>query len=144
VLIAPGGKQMKLVTRAGKAFVEINDDAPVNRFKPSVDYMFMSVAKSLYTHVVGVILTGMGKDGAKGMLELYNHGVRTIAQDEESSVVFGMPKEAIALGAAEFIVPLNGIAEKNYHHDKSKKNEKRSFVIANASLNQTKNKRRKR
>ncbi|MDO9182615.1 MAG: chemotaxis response regulator protein-glutamate methylesterase [Bacteriovorax sp.] len=112
VLIAPGGQQMKMISKGGKVYVEINDDEPVNRFKPSVDYMFLSVAKSLYTHTIAVILTGMGKDGARGMLELRNHGVRTIAQDEYSSVVFGMPKEAIALGGAEFVVPLSDIAEK--------------------------------
>lgn len=112
VLIAPGGFQMKMVHKNGKVFVEINDDAPVNRFKPSVDYMFMTVAKSLYTHTVAVILTGMGKDGAKGMLELRNLGVRTIAQDEETSVVFGMPKEAILIGGAEFVEPLGSIAER--------------------------------
>jgi two-component system chemotaxis response regulator CheB len=112
VLIAPGGMQMKMIHKNGKTFVEINDDAPVNRFKPSVDYMFLTVAKSLYIHTVAVILTGMGKDGAKGMLELRNLGVRTIAQDEESSVVFGMPKEAINIGAAEFIEPLSNIAER--------------------------------
>ncbi len=112
VLVAPGGFQMKMIKKNGKVFVEINDDAPVNRFKPSVDYMFMSVAASLYTHTVAVILTGMGKDGAKGMLELRNLGVRTIAQDEETSVVFGMPKEAINLGGAEFTEPLGCIAER--------------------------------
>ncbi|MBY0413767.1 MAG: chemotaxis response regulator protein-glutamate methylesterase [Bdellovibrionales bacterium] len=112
VLIAPGGQQMKLIHKNGKAFVEINDEAPVNRFKPSVDYMFLTVAKSLYTHTVAVILTGMGKDGAKGMLELRNLGVRTIAQDEETSVVFGMPKEAINIGGAEFVEPLGNIAER--------------------------------
>lgn len=112
VLIAPGGFQMKMVQKNGKVFVEINDDAPVNRFKPSVDYMFMTVAKNIYTHTVAVILTGMGKDGAKGMLELRNLGVRTIAQDEATSVVFGMPKEAINIGAAEFTEPLGNIAER--------------------------------
>lgn len=112
VLIAPGGFQMKMVQKNGKVFVEINDDAPVNRFKPSVDYMFMTVAKNIYTHTIAVILTGMGKDGAKGMLELRNLGVRTIAQDEATSVVFGMPKEAINVGGAEFIESLGNIAEK--------------------------------
>ena len=112
VLVAPGGKQMKMIYKNSKAFVEINDDEPVNRFKPSVDYMFKSVAESLFTHTVAVILTGMGKDGAKGMLELRNLGVRTIAQDEESCVVFGMPKEAIAIGAAEYVEPLTNIAER--------------------------------
>lgn len=112
VLIAPGGTQMKMVHKNGKTFVEINDDEPVNRFKPSVDYMFFSVAKNLYTNTVAVILTGMGKDGAKGMLELKRQGVRTIAQDEFTSVVFGMPKEAIHIGAADFIEPLPDIAER--------------------------------
>lgn len=112
ILIAPGGQQMKFVHKNGRSFVEINDDAPVNRFKPSVDYMFSSVAKNLFTSTIAVILTGMGKDGARGMLELKNQGVRTIAQDEFTSVVFGMPKEAIAIGAAEFIEPLSEIAEK--------------------------------
>ncbi len=112
VLIAPGGQQMKMVRRGNKTFVEINDDEPVNRFKPSVDYLFLSVAKALYTHTVAVILTGMGKDGARGMLELKNMGVRTIAQDEATSVVFGMPKEAINLGGAEFVEPLSQIAER--------------------------------
>jgi two-component system chemotaxis response regulator CheB len=74
--------------------------------------MFFSVAENIYTHTIAVILTGMGKDGARGMLELRNQGVRTIAQDEYSSVVFGMPKEAIAIGGAEFVEPLSEIAEK--------------------------------
>ena len=112
VLIAPGGFQMKLVQKGGKTFVEINQDEPVNRFRPSVDYMFLSLAQHVYTHTVAIILTGMGKDGAKGMLALRNAGVRTIAQDEETSVVFGMPKEAINIGGAEFIEPLGSIAER--------------------------------
>lgn len=112
VLIAPGGKQMKMVHKSGKTSVEITDDEPVNRFKPSVDYLFFTVAKSLFTHTVAVILTGMGKDGAKGMLELKRLGVQTIAQDEATSIVFGMPKEAINLGAADYIEPLPEIAEK--------------------------------
>lgn len=112
VLIAPGGFQMKMVQKNGKVLVEINDDAPVNRFKPSVDYMFMTVAKNIYTHTLAVILTGMGKDGAQGMLALRKLGVRTIAQNEETSVVFGMPKEAINVGGAEFIEPLGNIAER--------------------------------
>jgi len=112
VLIAPGGKQMKMVHKNGKTVVEITEDEPVNRFKPSVDYLFFSVAKNLYIHTIAVILTGMGKDGAKGMQELRKLGVRTIAQDEYSSVVFGMPKEAIALGGAEYVEPLGQIAER--------------------------------
>lgn len=112
VLIAPGGKQMKMIHKHGQTFVEINDDEPVNRFKPSVDYLFHSVAESLYTHTVGVLLTGMGKDGARGMLALKNKGVQTIAQNEETSIVFGMPKEAIAIGGASYVEALNDIAAK--------------------------------
>ena len=112
VLIAPGGKQMKLVYKNGMATVDINDDEPVNRFKPSIDYLFFSVAKNIYTNTVAVVLTGMGKDGAKGMLELKKCNAHTIAQDELSSVVFGMPREAIAIGAAQHIETLSGIAEK--------------------------------
>jgi two-component system chemotaxis response regulator CheB len=112
VLIAPGGKQMKMVVRNNKTYVEINDDEPVNRFKPSVDYLFCSVEKSLYCHTVAVLLTGMGKDGAKGMLALKNKNVHTIAQDEKSCVVFGMPREAIELGAASYVESIDKIAEK--------------------------------
>jgi two-component system chemotaxis response regulator CheB len=112
VIIAPGGQQMKMVMKNGKPFIEINDDAPVNRFKPSVDYMFESIVKNMYCHTVAVILTGMGKDGAKEMLKLKQKGAITIAQNEESCVVFGMPREAIALGAAIHIEPLTQIAEK--------------------------------
>lgn len=112
VIVAPGGSQMKMVRRNGKTFVEINDDAPVNRFKPSVDYLFKSVADNIFCHTVAVILTGMGKDGAKEMLNLKNKGVVTIAQNEESCVVFGMPREAIAIGAANYIEHLNNIAER--------------------------------
>lgn len=112
VLIAPGGMQMRMVHKNNKTFVEITDDEPVNRFKPSVDYLFLSAAKNLYTNTIAVILTGMGKDGAKGMLELNKKGVYTVAQDEASSVVFGMPKEAINIGAADHIESLHDIAER--------------------------------
>lgn len=112
VLIAPGGTQMKMVHKAGKTYIEITDDAPVNRFKPSVDYMFNTVCENLYTHTVGVLLTGMGKDGARGLLALRNKGVQTIAQNEETSIVFGMPKEAIEIGGAEYVEALQDIAQR--------------------------------
>jgi two-component system chemotaxis response regulator CheB len=112
VLIAPGGKQMKMVIRNNKTYVEINDDEPVNRFKPSVDYLFNSVEKNLNCHTVAVLLTGMGKDGAKGMLALKNKNVQTIAQDEKSCVVFGMPREAIEIGAVNYIEAIDNVAEK--------------------------------
>ncbi len=112
VLIAPGGKQMKFVEINGVAKVEINDDAPVNRFQPSVDYLFNSLADSnCQKNIVAAIFTGMGKDGALGMKALkQNKNAQTIAQDEKSSVVFGMPKEAIKLGCVDNIVSLDEAA----------------------------------
>jgi two-component system chemotaxis response regulator CheB len=112
VLIAPGGKQMKVIVKNDKRFVEINNDEPVNRFKPSVDYLFQSVEKNIFCHTIAVLLTGMGKDGAQGMLELKKKSVLTIAQDEKTCVVFGMPREAIEIGAANYVEPIEKIAEK--------------------------------
>lgn len=111
VLIAPGGTQMKIVDVNGEWRVKVNDDAPVNRHKPSVDYLFDSVTHTKIKNVVAVILTGMGSDGANGMKNLRDYGARTIAQDEESCVVFGMPREAIKKEAAEKVLPLQKIAE---------------------------------
>lgn len=110
VLIAPGGKQMKIVRTPTGYCVRITDDLPVNRHKPSVDFLFHSVAELIGSETVGVILTGMGADGAKGLLEIRKSGAKTIAQDEKTSVVFGMPKAAIELGAVERVVPLGRIA----------------------------------
>lgn len=111
-LVAPGGKQMSLKKTGEKLFVEINEDAPVNRHKPSVDYMFKTVAEKNIKKVVAVILTGMGGDGAVQMKALRDKGARTIAQNEQTCVVYGMPKEAVAKGGAEFVLPLEQIAEK--------------------------------
>ena len=111
-LLAPGGHQLK-VYRAGASYrVQITDDPPVNRFKPSVDVLFSSCAQHVGKHTVGVILTGMGQDGAVGMKELFDSGAQTMAQDEKTCVVFGMPKEAIALGGVQEVVPLEKIADK--------------------------------
>lgn len=111
ILVAPGGKQMKVVNSGGTYKVEINEDAPVNRFKPSVDYMFNSVKDSCRKkHIVAIVLTGMGKDGAQGMLNLRNIGALTIAQDEESSIVYGMPKECNEIGAAMSVEHKDDIA----------------------------------
>lgn len=101
VLIAPGGMQMKLVKKGKDHFVAIEDSPPVNRHKPSVDFLFDSV-KHEYdgSKVVAVLLTGMGADGAEGLLKLRTGGAYTIAQDEQTSVVFGMPREAIKRNAA--------------------------------------------
>ncbi|MCM2353582.1 MAG: chemotaxis-specific protein-glutamate methyltransferase CheB [Pseudobdellovibrio sp.] len=101
VLIAPGGMQMKLIKKGKDYFVAIEDSAPVNRHKPSVDFLFDSVKREYdCSKVVGVLLTGMGADGAEGLLKLKTGGAHTIAQDEQTSVVFGMPREAIKRNAA--------------------------------------------
>ena len=89
--------------------VEVKDGPLVSRHRPSVDVLFRSVAKAAGPNAIGVIMTGMGDDGAQGLLEMRQAGAATIAQDEASCVVFGMPKEAIAIGAAESILPLQRI-----------------------------------
>ena len=86
------------------------DGPPVHHQRPSVDVLFHSVAKQVGPNAVGVILTGMGADGAAGLLAMRQAGARTLAQDEKTCVVFGMPREAIALGAAEQVVPLDAMA----------------------------------
>lgn len=107
--IAPGHSHL-LLTRSGANYVtQIEASEPVNRHRPSVDVLFRSAAKYAGKNAVGVILTGMGKDGADGMLEMRNSGAYNFAQDEASCVVFGMPKEAIATGAVNEVVPLNDI-----------------------------------
>jgi len=110
VLIAPGGMQLKLVTCSSGYKVSVFDGAAVNRHKPSVDVLFDSVSELIGKNAIGIIMTGMGKDGAAGLLKMRKAGARTIAQDEHSCVVFGMPKEAIKLGAAEVIEPLEEIS----------------------------------
>lgn len=109
VLIAPGGFQMELDNRGGRWVVRVFDGEPVNRHKPSVDVLFRSVVKRFRGKVAAALLTGMGADGAAGLLELRGTGARTIAQDEETSVVYGMPREAVKRGAAEEILPLGRI-----------------------------------
>lgn len=99
-LIAPGDRHMILRADAGGYFVEINDGPPVNRHRPSVDVLFRSVAQVAGKNALGILLTGMGADGAQGLLEMKETGAHTIAQDEKSCTVFGMPREAIKLGAA--------------------------------------------
>ncbi len=109
VLIAPGGKQMKIVRRGAELHVEVRDDSPVNRHKPSVDYMFASAVQLGLSHAVVVLMTGMGADGAREMKNLKNLGCTTIAQDQASCVVYGMPREAIEMGAASMIKSLADI-----------------------------------
>ncbi|HSY40300.1 MAG TPA: chemotaxis response regulator protein-glutamate methylesterase, partial [Polyangia bacterium] len=109
-LIARGDRHLVVRRRGFDLVVELTDDAPVCRHRPSVDVLFHSVADRLGSNAVGVILTGMGADGAKGLLAMRRAGAPTIAQDEATSVVFGMPKEAIDLGAADVVLPLPRIA----------------------------------
>ncbi len=109
-LIAPGNRHL-LVKRSGaRYYVEVKDGPLVSRHRPSVDVLFRSAARYAGRNVVGVIMTGMGDDGARGMREMKEAGAFTIAQDEASSVVFGMPKEAIGLGGVDLVLPLERIA----------------------------------
>ena len=108
-LLAPGNYHMELRRNGARYFVTTNQELPVRRHRPSVEVLFESVAKYAGSNAVGVIMTGMGDDGAGGLLKMKESGAKTIAQDEESCVVFGMPKEAIKLGAAETVVPLDKI-----------------------------------
>jgi len=108
-LIAPGGMQMTLKRSGAQYYVEVRSAPPVNRHCPSVDVLFRSVAKHAGRNALGIIMTGMGHDGARGLLEMHQAGARTVAQDEASCVVFGMPKEAIKLGGAEKVLPLHAI-----------------------------------
>lgn len=110
VLIAPGGLHMQLTKSHGQYYVKVMDGPPVNRHKPSVDVLFKSAAECAGRDALAIIMTGMGDDGARGMKSLHDAGARTIAQNEETCVVFGMPKEAIKLQAVDDILPLESIA----------------------------------
>ncbi len=101
---------MQLVRSGAQYQVSVRDGPLVNRHKPSVDVLFKSVAQCAGANAVGVLLTGMGEDGARGLREMREAGARTAAQDEASSVVFGMPREAIRLGAAETALPLSQVS----------------------------------
>ena len=109
VLIAPGGMHMEVVRSGGQYVVRCCEGEPVNGHCPSVDVLLYSVAANVGVNAVGAILTGMGADGARGMVAMRQAGARTIAQDEATSVVFGMPKEAYNQGGAERLVPLDRI-----------------------------------
>jgi two-component system chemotaxis response regulator CheB len=111
VLIAPGGLRHTLLERQGARYVVSVKEGPlVSRHRPSVDVLFRSAARNAGSNAVGIIMTGMGDDGARGLLEMKQAGARTFAQDEATSVVFGMPKEAIARNAADKVIPLGNIA----------------------------------
>jgi two-component system chemotaxis response regulator CheB len=116
VLIAPGGYHMLLQRSGATYYVAVKDGPAVCRQKPSVEVMFHSVAKYAGANAVGAILTGMGDDGAEGLLAMRKAGAHTIAQDEQTCVVFGMPKEAIRKGGAESVLPLQKIAATLIHY----------------------------
>ncbi|MDR3438057.1 chemotaxis response regulator protein-glutamate methylesterase [Telmatospirillum sp.] len=109
VLIAPGNRHTLLQRSGARYYVTVKDGPLVSRHRPSVDVLFRSAAHCAGANAVGIIMTGMGDDGATGLLEMRNAGAYTVAQDEESCIVFGMPKEAIARGAVEKIVGLSAI-----------------------------------
>jgi len=109
-LIAPGGKHMLLRRSGAQYVVDVIDGPVVNRHRPSVDVLFRSVAKCAGKNAIGIIMTGMGDDGAAGLLEMKQAGAATVAQDEATCVVYGMPKEAVKRGAADKIMPLENIA----------------------------------
>jgi two-component system chemotaxis response regulator CheB len=113
VYIAPGGKQMKIVAGADGITrkIKITDDPPENSCKPSVDYLFRSIAEHYVGRATGVIMTGMGSDGTKGLIQMKNNGSFIIAQDESTCTVYGMPKEPIETGIADVVAPLGKIAE---------------------------------
>jgi two-component system chemotaxis response regulator CheB len=110
-LIAPGGRHMMVKRNGAQYVVDVVDGPLVNRHKPSVDVLFRSVAKCAGGNALGIIMTGMGDDGARGLKEMRDAGAHTLAEDESSCVVFGMPKEAIRLGGAAEVLPLARMAE---------------------------------
>lgn len=110
--LPPGGKHLRVIRDGARWRCRIDDGPPVNRHKPAVDVLFQSVAQSAGANAIGVILTGMGDDGARGLLQLRQAGAPTLVQDEATSVVWGMPGAAFKLGAAEEQLPLEKIAER--------------------------------
>lgn len=115
-LIAPGGRQMELVRSGSGYAVDVTDGPPVNRHRPSVDVLFESTARVAGRHALGVIMTGMGNDGARGLLRMREAGAITLAQDEASCVVYGMPREAVKLGAVQHILGLPAITRELGSH----------------------------
>lgn len=111
VYLAPGGKQMRLARTGGLSKIEITDDPPENFCKPAVDYLFRSVAEIYGSRALGVIMTGMGSDGTKGLQAMKEKGAPSLAQDEATSVVYGMPHEAFKAGVVDVVLPLDKIAE---------------------------------
>jgi two-component system chemotaxis response regulator CheB len=112
VYIAPGGKQMKVLRNSkNEKVIGITEDPPENSCRPSADYLFRSIALVYGPHSTGVIMTGMGSDGVRGLREMKEAGATVIAQDESTCVVYGMPREAIKAGIVDIVAPLNQMAE---------------------------------
>jgi two-component system chemotaxis response regulator CheB len=114
--IAPGGFHMSLARSGANYVAHLDQEPPVNRHRPSIDVLFDSAAKHAGKNAIGMILTGMGKDGAEGLLRMRKAGAHTLAQDEASCVVFGMPREAIAIGAADEVAPLGEMCRRVLNH----------------------------
>ncbi|RIX78171.1 protein-glutamate methylesterase/protein-glutamine glutaminase [Acidovorax cavernicola] len=114
--IAPGGFHLSLARSGANYVAHLDQEPPVNRHRPSIDVLFDSAAKHAGKNAIGIILTGMGKDGAEGLLRMRRAGAHTLAQDEASCVVFGMPREAVALGAVDEVSPLNEISRRVMAH----------------------------
>lgn len=112
VRVAPGGRQMAVIQTADGYALKVDDGAPVNLHRPSVDVLFHSAALCLGVHAMGILLTGMGSDGARGLKAIHDAGAFTLAQDQASSVIFGMPEQAIRLGAASVVVGLDHIPDR--------------------------------
>jgi two-component system chemotaxis response regulator CheB len=110
--IAPGGKHLWVKREGGQTLAKLSTEPPMNLHRPSVDFLFMSVAKFIGADATGVIMTGMGRDGAQGMLEMKKKGAYNIAQDEATSVIYGMPREAVELDATHEVAPLQRIRER--------------------------------
>ncbi len=110
IYIAPGDKHLKIVRNGARYVCQLDDGEPVNRHKPAVDVMFYSVAQNVGVNAIGVLLTGMGADGAKGMKAMHDAGAKTVIQDETSSVVWGMPGEAYKLNCTDYVKPLEQVA----------------------------------
>ena len=110
-LIAPGGKHMRLKRSGAQYVTEVVDGPLINHHRPSVDVLFRSVAQQAGRNAIGVIMTGMGDDGARGLRDMHEAGAVTAAQDEASCVVFGMPKEAIKMGGVDEVLPLDDVAD---------------------------------
>ncbi|HZZ94500.1 MAG TPA: chemotaxis response regulator protein-glutamate methylesterase [Usitatibacter sp.] len=110
--IAPGGKHLWVKRDEGQLLAKLSTEPPMNLHRPSVDFLFLSAAKFVGADAIGVIMTGMGRDGAKGMVEMKKAGAWNIAQDEATSVIFGMPREAIELGAVHEVAPLGRLRER--------------------------------